>query len=36
MLYVEYLGYVERFRPLALLMENVPDIMNHGGVNIAE
>src|SRR5437868_13360281 len=26
----------EAFRPLALLMENVPDVLNHGGRNIAE
>ena len=35
-LYLEYLHYVEAFQPLALLMENVPDILNHGGQNIAE
>lgn len=35
-LYLEYLHYVEAFRPLALLMENVPDMLNHGGQNIAE
>lgn len=35
-LYKEYLGYVDQFRPLAVLMENVPDILNHGGQNIAE
>jgi DNA (cytosine-5)-methyltransferase 1 len=35
-LYLEYLHYVEMFRPLALLMENVPDALNHGGQNIAE
>lgn len=35
-LYLEYLHYVEAYRPLALLMENVPDILNHGGQNIAE
>jgi len=35
-LYLEYLRYVEAFRPLALLMENVPDALNHGGQNIAE
>lgn len=35
-LYLEYLHYVEAFRPLALLMENVPDALNHGGQNIAE
>jgi DNA (cytosine-5)-methyltransferase 1 len=35
-LYLEYLRYVDAFRPLALLMENVPDVLNHGGQNIAE
>jgi DNA (cytosine-5)-methyltransferase 1 len=35
-LYLEYLRYVDAFRPLALLMENVPDILNHGGQNVAE
>jgi len=35
-LYIPYLSYVEFFRPLAVLMENVPDIMNHGGQNVAE
>lgn len=35
-LYLEYLRYVDAFRPLALLMENVPDALNHGGQNIAE
>jgi DNA (cytosine-5)-methyltransferase 1 len=35
-LYLEYLHYVEALQPLALLMENVPDILNHGGQNIAE
>jgi DNA (cytosine-5)-methyltransferase 1 len=35
-LYLEYLHYVEAYRPLALLMENVPDILNHGGQNVAE
>lgn len=35
-LYLEYLHYVDAFRPLALLMENVPDVLNHGGQNIAE
>ncbi|MBS0333641.1 MAG: DNA cytosine methyltransferase, partial [Proteobacteria bacterium] len=35
-LYLEYLHYVDAFRPLALLMENVPDILNHGGQNVAE
>ena len=35
-LYLDYLRYVDAFKPLAILMENVPDIMNHGGHNIAE
>jgi DNA (cytosine-5)-methyltransferase 1 len=35
-LYIEYLRYVAAFKPLAILMENVPDILNHGGHNIAE
>jgi DNA (cytosine-5)-methyltransferase 1 len=35
-LYVDYLGYVDAFQPLAILMENVPDVLNHGGQNIAE
>jgi DNA (cytosine-5)-methyltransferase 1 len=35
-LYLEYLQYVDAFQPLAILMENVPDILNHGGHNIAE
>lgn len=35
-LYMEYLRYVEAFQPLAVLVENVPDVLNHGGQNIAE
>ena len=35
-LYLEYLRYVEAFQPLAILIENVPDALNHGGQNIAE
>src|SRR4029077_19545376 len=35
-LYLEYLHYVDAFEPLALLMENVPDVLNHAGQNIAE
>ena len=34
-LYQEYLRYVEAFQPLAVLIENVPDVLNHGGQNIA-
>jgi DNA (cytosine-5)-methyltransferase 1 len=35
-LYLEYLRYVAAFQPLAILVENVPDVLNHGGQNIAE
>lgn len=35
-LYIHYLEYVEYFRPYAVIMENVPDIMNFGRTNIAE
>lgn len=35
-LYIEYLSYVEACAPVAVVMENVPDILNHGGHNIAE
>lgn len=35
-LYQEYLRYVEAFEPLAVLVENVPDVLNHAGQNIAE
>ena len=35
-LYLEYLRYVDAFKPLALLMENVPDVLNHGGQNVAQ
>lgn len=35
-LYLHYLEYVEFFRPLAVIMENVTDIMNFGGKNVAE
>ncbi len=35
-LYLRYLHYIDRLKPLALLMENVPDILNHGGHNIVE
>ncbi|QCO03091.1 DNA cytosine methyltransferase [Azospirillum argentinense] len=34
-LYQEYLRYVDAFQPLAVLVENVPDVLNHGGQNIA-
>lgn len=35
-LYLRYLAYVKAFKPIALLMENVPDMLNYGGHNIAE
>jgi DNA (cytosine-5)-methyltransferase 1 len=35
-LWERYLHYVRQTKPVALLMENVPDILNHGGTNLAE
>jgi len=35
-LYLRYLHYVSCTKPLAILMENVPDIMNFGGHNVAQ
>ncbi len=35
-LYVNFLEYVDYFHPLAVLIENVPDILNYGNKNIAE
>ncbi len=35
-LWQSYLHYVRETKPVALLMENVPDILNHGGRNVAE
>lgn len=35
-LYHRYVHYVAAFKPLALLMENVPDILNQGGSNVME
>ena len=35
-LFLEWLHYVETCLPLAVLMENVPDVLNHGGQNVAE
>jgi len=35
-LYIDYLDYVTDCAPLAVIMENVPDMLNHGGHNIAE
>jgi DNA (cytosine-5)-methyltransferase 1 len=34
-LYKSYLEYVKLLFPLAILMENVPDMLNYGGVNMA-
>lgn len=35
-LYVQYLQYVRALQPLALVMENVPDILNWGGHNLGD
>ncbi len=35
-LYVQYLEYVRALKPLALVMENVPEILNWGGHNLGE
>jgi len=35
-LWRRYLHFVRETKPLAILMENVPDILNHGGKNVAE
>ncbi|MBT7484733.1 MAG: DNA cytosine methyltransferase [Rhodospirillales bacterium] len=35
-LYMRYLAYVSHLRPLALVMENVPDALNYGGHNVAQ
>ena len=35
-LYLRYLAYVEAFKPLALLMENVPDILHYAHHNVVE
>jgi DNA (cytosine-5)-methyltransferase 1 len=34
-LYIEYLNYVDACAPLAVVIENVPDMLNHGGHNLA-
>jgi DNA (cytosine-5)-methyltransferase 1 len=34
-LYIEYIHYVEACSPLAVVIENVPDMLNHGGHNLA-
>lgn len=35
-LYLRYLEYVRAFQPLAVLIENVPDILHYGHHNVAE
>jgi DNA (cytosine-5)-methyltransferase 1 len=35
-LYLRYLEFVRQLKPLALVMENVPDALNYGGHNVAE
>lgn len=35
-LYQRFLQYVEATQPVAILIENVPDILNHGGRNVPE
>jgi DNA (cytosine-5)-methyltransferase 1 len=35
-LYLRYLHYVKKLKPIAIVMENVPDVLNYGGHNIAE
>lgn len=35
-LYLHFLEYVDYFHPLVVLIENVPDILNYGGKNVAE
>lgn len=35
-LYAAYITFVAALKPVAVLMENVPDILNYGGVNVAE
>ncbi len=35
-LWERYVHYIRETKPVALLMENVPDILNHGGRNVAE
>ena len=33
-LYLRYLAYVRALKPLAILVENVPDVLNYGGHNV--
>lgn len=35
-LYRDYLSYVEALSPIAVVIENVPDVLNYGGLNVYE
>jgi len=35
-LYLRYLDFIDQTKPLALLLENVPDILNYGGHNVIQ
>jgi DNA (cytosine-5)-methyltransferase 1 len=35
-LYISFMEYVSALQPIAVVMENVPDVMNFGGHNISE
>ncbi len=35
-LYRHYLEFVERLAPVAVIVENVPDVLNYGGLNVFE
>lgn len=35
-LYASYIRWVEALQPIAVVMENVPDILSYGGVQVAE
>lgn len=35
-LYLRFLDYIRKLQPVAILMENVPDVINYGGHNIPE
>ena len=35
-LYRRFLKYVDHLKPLCVVLENVPDILNHGGHNVPE
>jgi DNA (cytosine-5)-methyltransferase 1 len=34
-LYLQYMEFVQKIKPAVILIENVPDILNHGGHNVA-